>query len=479
MARYILSFGLLLYIALTSSCSLAPVSKRPKVDVPQTYKEGNVKWLRADTKTANNLRGAWWKIYNDKDLNTLEAKIAVSNNNLKAAVARYYESNALAEQARAQYFPMVTFGALAQRTGVSKATSIFIPPASYNDLLLGSHLSYEIDVWGKVRNMVKSATAQAKASAADLAFMDVSLHTELAINYFALRGDDALQIILDKIVNICEKELQLIKARHIGGIVAEANVEQVKIQLQNAKTQAADMRIKRAQLEHAIAVLVGEAPSGFSVEAKKTRIDIPAPDVPNIASTLLEQRPDIAASCLRVEAANANIGVARAAYFPDFTFNASMGVETNSLKKLISVPNFFWSFGPLVSAPLFEGGRIKALNKQARAAYDEAVANYRQTVLTAFQEVEDSLVATRQLEQEYMIQKIALKAAQRVLAQAIYRYKGGIATPIEVITAQNAQLQSEIASINIATSRLATSALLIKALGGGWHTKADTKNAPY
>ncbi|CAL7960192.1 outer membrane protein, multidrug efflux system [Gammaproteobacteria bacterium] len=469
MNRYILSFGLVLCIALTSSCSLAPVSKRPKVDIPQTYKENNGKWLRADTKIANNLRGAWWEIYKDKDLNILEAKIAVSNNNLKAAVARYYESSALADQARAQYFPMVTLGAGAQRAGISKTTSILISPSSYNDFLLGGYLSYEIDIWGKVRNMVKSATAQAKASAADLAFMDVSLHAELAMNYFALRGDDASQIVLDKIVNILEKELRLIKARHVGGIVAEADVEQAKVQLQNAKTQAADMHIKRAQLEHAIAVLVGEVPSGFSIEAKKTRADIPTPEVPAISSTLLEKRPDIAASCLRVEAANANIGVARAAYFPDFTFNTSMGVETSLLKKLIFAPSLIWSFGPLASAPLFEGGRIRALNKQARAAYDEAVANYRQTVLTAFQEVEDGLVATRQLEREDMIQRAALRAARRVLAQAIYRYDGGIATPIEVITAQNAELQSEMASINITTSRLATSALLVKALGGGWH----------
>ncbi|MEI8055431.1 MAG: efflux transporter outer membrane subunit [bacterium] len=361
--RYILFYLFILCIVLTSSCSLAPISKRPKIDIPQTYKENNGKWLRADAKMANNLRGAWWKIYKDEDLNTLEAKIAVSNNNLKAAVARYYESSALADQARSQYFPTVTLGIGAQRTGASKSTSVLIRPSSYNDILSGAYLSYEIDIWGKVRNMVKSATLQAKASAADLAFMDVSLHAELAMDYFALRGCDTSQIVLDKIVNIYEKELWLIKARHVGGIAAEADVEQAKIQLQNAKTQAADMHIKRAQLEHAIAVLAGEVPSGFSIEIKKTRIAIPVPKIPTIPSTLLEQRPDIAAFCLRVEAANANVGVARAAYFPDFTFNSSLGVETSLLKKLISAPSLFWSFGPLASMPFFEGGRIIALNK--------------------------------------------------------------------------------------------------------------------
>ncbi len=357
------------------------------------------------------------------------------------------------------------------------AASILISPSSYNDFLSGAYLSYEIDIWGKVRNMVKSVTLQAKASAADLAFMDVSLHAELAMDYFALRGDDASQIVLDKIVDIYEKELRLIRAQYAGGIAAEADVEHAKIKLQNAKTQSADMHIKRAQLEHAIAVLIGEVPSGFSIEAKKTLTNIPTPEVPVIPSTLLEQRPDVAASCLRVEAANANIGIARAAYFPDFTFNASIGVETSLLKKLISSPSLFWSFGPLASMPLFDGGRIKALNKQARAAYDEAVANYRQTVLTAFQEVEDNLVATRQLEREDKAQKVALRAAQRILAQAIHRYQGGITTPIEVIAAQNAELQSEITSINITTSRLTTSVLLVKALGGGWWLQADKKTS--
>lgn len=466
MSKYII----ILFATLLSSCSLAPKFERPKIDIPQTYKENHGKWAHANAKTVTHINNLWWQAYNDRDLNALEAKIAVSNNNLKAAVARYYEARALADQARAGYFPTVTTGIGAERLRNSRTTTAATPyQPPYNDFIAGAYPSYEFDVWGKVRNMVKATASQAKASAADLASMSVSLHTELATNYFALRGDDVSQIILDKTVSAYEKELKITRNKYVGGIAAETDVEQAKIQLQNAKTQAANMRINRAKLEHAIAVLIGEVPSGFSIKAKKTFINIP-PNIPNFPSTLLEQRPDIAAAILRVEAANANIGVARAAYFPDFVFNSSIGAETMVLHKLLSIPSIFWSFGAAASVTLFDGGKIKAMNAQARAAYDESVANYRQIVLKAFQDVEDNLAALRELKLEDMNQKSALTSSKRILAQVTYRYREGVATLFDVVAAKNATLQSELVLTNIITSRLITSALLVKALGGGWNS---------
>lgn len=467
---YRIKLFIVLFVVFISSCSLAPKFERPKINIPQTYKENHREWTRANVKTANHINSSWWQAYNDKDLDALEARIIVSNNNLKAAVARYYEASALADQARAGYFPTVTANIGAERLRNSKTSpmgALSIAKAPYNDFIAGAYPSYEFDVWGKVRNMVKAATSQAKASAADLAFMNVSLHAELATYYFALRGDDASQIILDKIISSYEKELKITQNKYVGGIVAETAVEQAKIQLQNAKTQASDMRINRAKLEHAIAVLIGEVPSGFSIKVKKTLTNIP-PSIPSFPSTLLEQRPDIAAAILRVEAANANIGVARTAYYPDFIFNSSIGAETIFLQKLISAPSVLWSFGPAASMTLFDGGNIKAMNAQARAAYDESVANYRQIVLKAFQDVEDNLAALRELKLEDINQKSALASSKRISAQATYRYREGISTLLDTITAQNAALQSELTSINIATSRLITSVLLIKALGGGW-----------
>jgi NodT family efflux transporter outer membrane factor (OMF) lipoprotein len=341
----------------------------------------------------------------------------------------------------------------------------------YNDFLAGADLSYEIDVWGRVRNMVKAGESRADASAADLAAMDLSLHAEMAVDYFALRAEDETQKIADETVEAYQKAYDLTKRRFDGGVSPEVDVDQAQTQLQNAKTFAADTALNRAQLEHAIAVLAGETPSGFTLPPAQPAITLPPPVV-TIPSFLLQQRPDIAAAELRVQAANADIGVARAAYFPDLTFSASGGFESAVASKLLQAPSLFWAIGPSAVQTVFDGGKIAALSDEAQAAYNESVANYRQTVLTAFQQVEDNLAALRQLAQESETQALATEAAERTLKQAQNRYTGGITTYLDVVIAQNTALQAELAGINIRTRQLTASVLLTKAFGGSWHDQA-------
>ena len=306
------------------------------------------------------------------------------------------------------------------------------------------------------------------------------MHAELANNYFMLRADDAAQRTLDEIVIVYEKALYLTRQRYQGGASPVIDVDQAETQLQTAKTMAADVRLKRSQLEHAIAVLIGEPPSTFTIRPHlpSAKLVTIAPDLP---STLLERRPDIAAAQLRVQAANANIGVARAAYFPAFNLSGGIGFESASLANLIKAPSLIWSLGssalvsifnsggmPLVMQTIFDGGRISGLTKEAWATYMETVANYRQTVLTAYQEVEDNLVALKELDRENQTQTAATKAANRAVEQEMYRYKGGLITYLDVVVSQNIALQAQLSAIDIRSRRQVASVELIKALGGGW-----------
>ena len=463
-------------IGLLAACSLAPEYHRPDVAVTDRYKEAG-DWLPAAPDVANTARGPWWKAYGDADLDALEDKVTAANQDLKAALARYDEARAAAGVARAGYFPTVSATAGAARGRTSRTTETVAPVAESNNYIAGLDLTYEIDLWGRVRNQVAAGESRAQASAADLAAMDLSLHAELAMDYFTLRGADAAQDVVDQAVVSYEKALALTKYRHDGGVSSEADVDQAETQLENAKTLAAETHLTRAQLEHAVAVLVGENPSGFTLPAGTTQASAPPP-VPGIPSKLLEQRPDIAASALRVEAANADIGVARAAYLPDFSFDAMGGFESATASRLFNAPSFIWSVGPSAALTLFDGGRISALSDEARAAYGEAVANYRQTVLSAFQQVEDQLIALRQLAAENETQTAAVNAAERSLAQANNRYHGGVATYLDVVVAQNTALQAERDAITLRTRRLNANVLLVKALGGGWHTPAVQDAAP-
>jgi NodT family efflux transporter outer membrane factor (OMF) lipoprotein len=489
MKDWVIKLTILASIAALTACSLAPPYHRPDMSIPIKYKEYKEykeykkagKWLPAKPGYADTRRGPWWEVFGDPKLNALEEKVSVANQDLKAALARYQEACAAAAAARSAYYPTVRGVVNADRQQTSGNIANKNPISLFSDILVGAALTYEVDVWGRVRNLVAASENRARASAADLAALDLSLHAELANDYFALRGDDASQRVLDALVVAYRKALFLVRKRHQGGIASELDVDEAETQYENTKTLAADTRLKRAQLEHAIAVLNGEPPADFTLKpVVPTRIRIKphfisiGPDLPSI---LLERRPDIAASERRVEAANAEIGVARAAYFPDFNLLAAGGVESATFPKLFSMPSLFWALGsagasallaPAASIVLLDGGNIRALLNEANASYYETVALYRQTVLTAFQEVEDNLVASHQLKQEYHSQTAATKAAERALIQAQQRYFGGIITYLDVIILQNTALQSELALIDIHTRRQIASVQLIRALGGGW-----------
>jgi NodT family efflux transporter outer membrane factor (OMF) lipoprotein len=401
----------------------------------------------------------------------LESKLENANLSLQAAFARLQQARAQYRIARADLFPSLTASSSATRERFSSNAPRFLPgfPTTYNDFVLGADLSYEVDLWGRVRNEVAAAKATQQASAADLAATELSLRAELAEDYFDLRTDDAAVQVLDQTVEEYRKALELTANLFSGGAAALTDVAQAQAQLQTALTQAADMRLQRAQAEHAIALLIGANPSSFSLAASPLPLDVvPPPLDPGLPSELLERRPDVAEAERRVASANAQIGQARAAYFPQFTLSAAAGFESVSTATWIKAPSRFWSVGPHVSLPLFEGGRLVAQTDQAKAAYAEQVANYRNTVLGAYRDVEDNLVALRQLQAESETAAGAVTATGTVLQQAQDRYKAGIATYLEVASAETAALQAQLTVVNIQTRRMNASVLLVKALGGGW-----------
>lgn len=460
----------LLSIAL-SACSLKPAYYRPEMDIPTAYKE-TVKWTPTRLTYDGADRGPWWEVYEDMELNALQEKLANSNQNLKAALARYQQARALAAAAHADYFPQVTGNTDGQRWKESGNIANPLSVKNFNDFLVGADISYELDVWGKIKNLVAAADNRACASAADLATMNLSLHAELASNYFTLRGNEEAQRILDETVKVYKKALYLTRKRHEGGAAPEADVDQVQTQLKTAETLANDLRLQRSQLEHAIAVLIGESPSTFTLPVAPHKMKLISIET-SIPSTLLERRPDIIAAEQRMQAANADIGVANAAFYPDFNLLGSVGYESQFLPKLIRIPSLFWSVGPSAALKLFDGGRIQAFVEKAEASYFETVSNYRQTVLVAFQEVEDNLVAINRLNQEIETQTEAVNSANRSLRQANFRYRGGIITYLDIVDIQNTALQAELANINIRTRRQIASVQLIKAIGGGWRFKAE------
>lgn len=484
-------------VFLLSSCSFAPKYHRPDLTIPNAYKEAvpenkNVKWRQVNSKKTVLDRGAWWRMYNDPVLNDLEKKVSCTNYNIKTALARFDYARAQLQGARAAYFPKIIGvgnvyrqqlsqnAAATSRAQQAAANGTLAPFTLYNDNLLTANLYYELDVWGRVRNSVAVARNSAKASAADVAVIALSMHAELANDYFTLRGYDVAQHVLDEAVNAYQKAFDLTSRRYKGGVSPVADVDQAKNVLDTAKTAAADLRLQRAQVEHAIALLIGRPPAAFTLKPipyRPTLVTI----APNLPSTLLERRPDIAAAALRVEAANANIGVARAAFFPQFNLSLGSGLESAMLNNLLTRRSLVWALGsttatallnsgnmPLITQMLFDGGKIKSMTDQAIADYHETVALYRQTVLTAYQDVENSLVALRQLDSEHQSQAAAANAANRALTQANYRYKEGLTNYLDVVIAENIALQARLANINIITRRQTESVLLIKALGGGW-----------
>src|SRR5882762_8635930 len=462
--------GILLAIAVLPfvGCAVGPKYRQPVVPTPPAYKEaGN--WKPAQPNE-QNLGGEWWKIFQDPQLDALEAQVSVSNQNLKAAEAQYQQARAALRYNRADYYPTLTAGLSATRTRVSAHRP---PPSSlfdginYNDFTLPVDVSYQAEVWGRVRKNVESYREQAQASAADLATVNLSMHGDLAIDYFQARSLDAQEQLLNSTVKQYEQALELNQSRFEGGIASEVDVEQAKTQLQTTRAAAIDVGVLRAQFEHAVAILIGKPPAEFSLPPLP--LTAPPPRIPvSVPSELLERRPDIAAAERRMASANAQIGVAMSAYYPVIGLTGSGGFESSSITTLLQGPSGLWSVGLSALGTIFDGGRRHALTDQARAAYDAQVAAYRQNVLIGFQQVEDNLAAARILENEANVQDEAVVAAQRSLDLSVTRYKGGVTTYLEVITAQSAALTDQVTSVNILGRRMANTVLLIQALGGGW-----------
>jgi NodT family efflux transporter outer membrane factor (OMF) lipoprotein len=469
-ARQAAWLGVLLAVAAIqlSGCTVGPNYHPPAVQAPPAYKEAGG-WKPAQPND-QNLGGKWWTMFQDPQLDALELQIDVSNQNLKAAEAQYQQSRAVLRQSRSDYYPNVTAGPSATRQHISSnrpPLSSTFDGVTYNDFVLPVDLSYQVDVWGRVRRMVESNREQAQASAADLATVNLSMHADLALDYFQARSLDAEEQLLNTTVKEYEQALQLTQSQFRGGLASDVEVKQAMTQLETVRAEAIDVGVLRAQYEHAVAILIGKPPAEFSLPPLP--LTAPPPAVPvSVPSELLERRPDIAAAERRVAAANAQIGVAKSAYYPQISLGATGGLESSSLATLLTGPSGLWAVGASAMTTIFDGGRRRAVTDQAVAAYDYQVATYRENVLTGFQQVEDNLAAVRILENEAKVQDEAVEAAQGSLDLSMKRYKGGVTSYLEVITAQNAALTDQVTAVNILGRRMANTVLLIQALGGGW-----------
>jgi NodT family efflux transporter outer membrane factor (OMF) lipoprotein len=459
-----------------AACTVGPAYRKPPAPVPAAFKEQPPSdWKPAQPRDAV-ARGKWWEAFGDPQLNALEEQVSVSNQSVAQAEAQYRGARALAQQARAGLLPTITAGASATRShggagrsgGAAATTGGTTPTGTTTTLYqVPVDLSYELDVWGRVRRTIESNVASAQASAADLETIRLTLQAELAIDYFQLHGFDAQRQLLDSTVAGYQTALKLTTNRYNQGVVSGVDVAQAQTQLEQTRAQSTDLSASRASLEHAVAVLIGKPPSELAIAPAP--IAVAPPEVPlALPSELLERRPDVAAEERRMAAANAQIGVAEAAYFPTLSLSASGGFQSSTLAKLFSLPNRFWSIGPSLLETVFDGGKRRAVKAQAQANYDAAVAAYRESVLTAFQNVEDNLASLRILAQESAEQAAAVTAAERSLALANNRYQGGITTYLEVITAQGIALANERTEVDILTRRMTASVNLVKALGGGW-----------
>ena len=463
--------ALALSIALLPACSIGPDFFRPKAPVPAAYKE-MAGWKQAQPRD-HELRGNWWEMYGDPVLNDLQSQVSVSNQTLAQAEARYRQARALVAQARSEYFPLVDASASSTRSqaGSGGATAGGGSRRASNSHRIGVDASWEPDLWGRVRRSVEANAASAQASAAEVESVRLSIHADLAQAYFALRALDAQQRLLEESVRAFESSLKLTQNRYDAGVVARVDVVQAEAPLRATQAQALDTRVQRAQLEHAIAVLVGKPPAELGIPRVPLEKVAP-PVVPvGLPSDLLERRPDIAGAERRVAAANAQIGVAQAAYFPAITLSASGGFASATIGTLVSTPARAWSLGAALAQTIFDAGARRARTAQAVALYDETVAAYRQTVLTSFQEVEDNLAALRILEEEAAVQAEAVAGARLAVELALNQYKSGIVSYLNVLTAQTTALAAERTAVDIQSRRLAASVLLVRALGGGWDAK--------
>ena len=448
---------------LLSACAAGPDYQRPTVDTPAAFKElGD--WKPAEPREPAADR--WWTAFGDPVLDDLQARLEISNQNLRAAEAAYRQALALADAARAAWFPAINASAGATRSASSAATATSGNAPARNSFSVGATVSWELDVWGRIARTVEGADAGLAASAADLAAARLSARATLAQTYFQLRAAERQQALLDASVDAYARALELTRNRYAAGVAGKADVAQAESQLRSTRAAALDASLSRSQYEHAIAVLLGLPPAGFTLAPSDAPLPV-APVAVTLPSALLERRPDIAAAERRVAAANAAIGAAQAARFPVLGLSGNTGFRNARIEDLLTVPSRYWSLGPTLAAAIFDGGARKAAVGQAQAGWEKAVATYRQTVLTAFQEVEDNLASARLLEAAAAEQAAAVTAAAEAETIAVNQYRAGTVSYLNVVTAQATHLAARRSANDIATRRLLAAVQLAKNAGGG------------
>lgn len=467
----------LIALAALGGCSLAPAYKPPSVVVGGAFKEDGP-W-RVASPGDELPRGAWWLRYEDSTLTGLEARVDAENPDIGIAAARYAESRALAAEADAGRYPALAAGTAIShaRQSDNRPLRSASQPAEYRDFAIGGALSYELDLWGRVRDLVAIGRTSAQASAADVEAVRLSLHAELAIDYFNLRGLDAEAQLLRDTEVIYRRALELTQSRHTGGAASGLDVARAESQLETNAAQITDATLRRALIEHAIARLVGEVPASFAVPISAELAAVPTLPI-GVPSTLLERRPDIGAAERRVAAANSGIGVARAGYFPRVTLTANGGFESTGAADWLSAPNRYWSIGPQLLLAVFDAGVHRAEVARAKSVLNESSERYRAVVLSAFQEVEDYLALLNRTQEEFAQQAAAAQSAQRALDLATNRYTNGAVSYLEVVVSQTAALQARRAVLVLQGRELIASIGLIRGLGGGW-SSADLKQAAY
>jgi len=475
------TLSLLFTLTLTACKPVGPNYNRPVYQAPPAYKETGATTAIVPPPAPNGgawqpanpsdgmLRGPWWEIYQDPQLNKLEETIAANNQTLRQALETYLAARDQVTAARSALSPSLSAGASAVRNDISKNGRSFVPgkPTGYGDLILSGQASWEPDLWGRIRRTVEAARSNAQASAADQANIDLSLHAEMATDYFQLRGLDAESKLLQATITDLEHQLDLTQRLLDGGVATEADVAQARTQLETVRAQLVDIGVARAQFEHAIGTIANQSLSSFSIPPSP--LDLPLPRIPlGLPSQLLERRPDIAAAERHTSAANEQIGIATAAFYPTISLNGTGGFESMHGGTWIQGPSAMWSLGAQAAELLFDAGQRHALTDAARHSYEAQAASYRAAVLAAFNEVEDQLSGLRILEEESGVEQRAVASAQHSLDLSNQRYKGGVTSYLEVLTAEQALLQNQRTAIALETRQFAASVALVRALGGGW-----------
>ena len=454
---------------LSSGCLKVPAYQKPTASVPQSFKEEPPQGWKSAAPNDGELRGKWWEIFGDPALNALEEQVSISNQNVLQAEAQFREAKAAVRIARSALFPLVTSSpSVAGSQGSSRLSSRAGPSSPLGTYDLPINASYTADVWGSIRRTVRASAETAQATEAQLENARLLYQSELAQDYFQLHGLDGDADLLEQTAKSYQEYLELTRNRFAGGVASDSDVAQAETQLYTTQAQLTDLQVQRAQLEHGIAILTGKPPADLDIP--RAAIKIAPPRIPvGLPSTLLERRPDIAEAERQAASANEQIGVAKAAFFPALTLAASAGVQSSSFLNWITWPSRFWTIGPQLSQILFDAGKRTAQVTQAQASYDATAANYRQTVLTAFQQVEDNLAALRVLEHESADLDRAVKSAERSVTVSTAQYKAGTASYLQVITVQTIALADERSAVDLLTRRMTASVLLIEALGGGWN----------